>query len=61
MKQQKRAHHSQIVRAEENLKLSHGGPNQEHTSGTDQWMKALRKSKSKACLTFVHFKRKPYL
>ena len=32
---------SQIVRAKENLKLSHGGPNQRQTSGTNQWIKIL--------------------
>ena len=32
----KRAHDSQIVRAEENLKLSYGGPSQRQASGTNQ-------------------------
>ena len=36
------AHDSQIVRAKENLKLSHGWPSQRQASGTNQQMKALR-------------------
>ena len=41
MIQIKRAHDSQIVRAEENLKLSYGGPSQRRASGTNQRIKAL--------------------
>ena len=37
-----RAHHSQIVRAKENLKLSHDGPIHRQASGTNQRIKALR-------------------
>ena len=36
------AHDSQIVRAKEILKLSHGGSSQSQASGTKQRMKALR-------------------
>ena len=32
----KMAHDSQIVRAKENLKLSHSGPSQRQASGTNQ-------------------------
>ena len=39
MMKQKRAHDSQIVRAKEDLKLSHGG------SGTNPPIKALRQSR----------------
>ena len=35
----KMAHDSQIVRAKENLKLSHGGPSQRQASGTNQRIK----------------------
>ena len=38
----KRAHDSQIVRAEENLKLSHGGFSRRQASGSKQPIKALR-------------------
>ena len=38
-------HDSQVVRAEENLKLSHGGPSQRQTSGTNQRIKALRQGR----------------
>ena len=38
----KRAHDSQIVRAKENLKLSHGGPSQRQVSATNQPIKASR-------------------
>ena len=37
----KRANHSQIVRAQENLKLSYGGPSQRQAPGTNQRIKAL--------------------
>ena len=37
---QKWAHDSQIVRAKENLKLSHGEPSQRQASGTNQPNKA---------------------
>ena len=36
------AHDSQVVRTKETLKLNFGGPSQGHTSGTKQWIKALR-------------------
>ena len=39
---EKRAHDSQIVRAKENLKLSHGGPSYSQASGTNPPIKALR-------------------
>ena len=42
MMKQKRAHDSQIVRAKENLKMSHGGPRYIQESGTNQPNKALR-------------------
>ena len=38
----KMAHDTQIVRAKEILKLSHGGPSQRHASGANQLNKALR-------------------
>ena len=37
----KRAHDAQIVRAKENLKLSHGGPSQKQGPGTNPPMKVL--------------------
>ena len=37
----KRAHDSQIVQANENLKLRQGGPSQKQASGTKQPIKAL--------------------
>ena len=40
----KRAHDSQIVRAKENLKLSHGGSSYQ-PSGTNPPIKALRQSR----------------
>ena len=36
------ANDSHIVRAKENLKLSHGGPSQRQVSGTNQLIEALR-------------------
>ena len=36
------AHESQIDRAKENVKLSHGGPCQRQSSDTNQRMKDLR-------------------
>ena len=39
------AHDSQIVRAKENLKLSHGGSSYTLASGTNQPIKALRQSR----------------
>ena len=45
-----RAHDSQIVRAKENLKLSHSGPGQRQTSDTNQRIiKALRLIPSFSC------------
>ena len=41
----KRAHESQIVRAKENLKLSHGGSSYRYASGTNPPIKALRQSR----------------
>ena len=41
----KRAHDSQIVRAKENLKLSHGGSSYRKASGTNPLIKALRQSR----------------
>ena len=41
-KTKKRAHDSQIVRAKEELKLSHSTPSQRQASGTNQRIKALR-------------------
>ena len=35
------AHDSHIVRAKENLKLSHGGPSQRKASDTNQLIKTL--------------------
>ena len=40
----KMAHDSQIVRAKENLKLSHGGSSYRKASGTNPPIKALRQS-----------------
>ena len=40
----KRAHHSHIVQAKENLKLSHSGASQKQVSGTNQPIKAFRQS-----------------
>ena len=40
----KTAHDLQIVRAKENLKLSHGGPSYRKASGTNPLIKALRQS-----------------
>ena len=40
----KRAYDSQIVRAKENLKLSHGGSSYRLASGTNTPIKALRQS-----------------
>ena len=40
----KQAHDSQIVRAKENLKLSHYGPSYSQTSGTNPRNKALHQS-----------------
>ena len=37
----KMAHDSQVVRANENLKLNHGGPSQRPASGTNPPMKNL--------------------
>ena len=58
---EKMAHDSQIVRAKENLKLSHGGPSYSQASGTNPPIKALRQSrlKSEAWPTVVQLKRKP--
>ena len=41
---EKMAHGSQIVRAKENLKFSHGGPSNTQASGTNPPIKALRQS-----------------
>ena len=41
----KRAHDSQIVRAKENLKLSHGESSYRYASGTNPSIKALRQSR----------------
>ena len=41
----KRAHDSQIVRAKENLKLSHDGSSYRKASGTNPPIKALRQSR----------------
>ena len=41
----KRAHETQIVRANENLKLIYGGPSQRQASGTNQQIKALRQGR----------------
>ena len=41
----KRAHDSQIVRAKENLKLSHSGSGYRLASGTNPPIKALRQSR----------------
>ena len=41
----KRAHDSQIVRAKENLKLSHGGSSYRLASDTNPPIKALRQSR----------------
>ena len=38
------AHDSQIIRAKENLKLSHGGSSYRKASGTNPPLKALRQS-----------------
>ena len=42
MKKKKKAHDSQIARAKENLKFSHGGLSYRQTSGTDPPIKTLR-------------------
>ena len=42
---EKRAHDSQIVRAKENLKLSHVGPSYSQASGTNPPIKNLRQSR----------------
>ena len=39
------AHYSQMVRAKEILKLSHGGPSYRKASGTNPRIKALRQSR----------------
>ena len=41
---EKKAHDLQIVRAKENLQLSHGGPSLGQASGTNPLIKALRQS-----------------
>ena len=41
----KRAHESQIVRAKENLELSHDGPSYSLASGANPPIKALRQSR----------------
>ena len=45
MKQKKMTHNSQIVRAKENLKLSHGGSSYRQASGINLPIKALRQSR----------------
>ena len=45
----KRAHDSQIVRAKENLKLSHGGSSYGYASGLNSTIKALRQSRHRVC------------
>ena len=45
MMEQKRAHDSQIVRANENLKLSHFWSSYRKASGTNPSIKALRQSR----------------
>ena len=45
MMKQKRAHDSQIVRAKENLTLSHGGPSYRQASDTNPSIKVLRQSR----------------
>ena len=52
------AHDSQIVRAKENLKLSHGGSSQRQASDTNQQIKVLRQGE--AYPTVVQLKRKPW-
>ena len=42
---EKRVYDSQIVRAKENLKLSHGWPSYSQASGTNPPIKALRQSR----------------
>ena len=56
-------HDSQIVRAKENFKLSHGGPSQRQASGFNQRIKALRQAvvESETWPTVVQLKRKPQL
>ena len=52
----------QIVRAKENLKLSHGGPSYSQASGTNQPIKAKYVRaiiESEAWPTAVQLKRKP--
>ena len=41
----KKAHDSEIVRAKQNLKLSHDGPSYRQASGTTPPIKALRQSR----------------
>ena len=41
----KMAHDSQIFRANENIKLSYGGPSQRQATGTNQRIKALRQGR----------------
>ena len=45
----KRANDSQRVRAKENLKSSHGGPNQRQAPGTKKVIKALRQVRHWVC------------
>ena len=42
---EKRAHDTHIIRANENIKLSHGGPSYSQASGTNPPIKALRQSR----------------
>ena len=47
MKQKKMTHNSQIVRAKENLKLSHGGSSYRQASDINPPIKALRQSRQR--------------
>ena len=65
-KTEKKAHDSQIVRAQENLNLSHGGPSYSQVSGTNPLIKAFRQSQSCHCVWGLTHRpaisnRKPYL
>ena len=51
---EKKTHDSQIIRAEEYLKLSRGGPSYSQVSGTNSPIKALRQSRHWVCTFYTH-------
>ena len=50
-----RAHDSQIVKAKENLKLSHGGPSQRQASVTNQRVRAVIASEASPTVVQIEF------